>query len=163
MAKGSPSMIALLGLLAVAGYQNRDKLGAMINERAGDDPNRNPLGGFGQSGEQGGILDNLRQMAGGAGSGGLMGGLSELFQRFTGPQHHAKAQSWVSTGQNESLAPDELEQALDEDTIAELVQKTGLSRSELLTRLSQTLPDAIDQATPEGQFPPLSMNEPRSL
>lgn len=163
MAKGSPSMIALLGLLAVAGYQNRDKLGAMLNTRAGDDPNRNPFGAAGQAGSQGGILDNLRQMAGGAGSGGLMGGLSELFERFSSPQTQAKAQSWVSTGQNESIAPDELEQALDEDTIAELVEKTGLTRSELMSRLSQTLPDAVDQATPNGQFPPLDIQEPRSI
>lgn len=163
MAKGSPSMIALLGLLAVAGYQNRDKLGAMLNTPAGDDPNRNPFGAAGQADSQGGILENLRQMAGGAGSGGLMSGLSELFERFSTPQTQAKAHSWVSTGQNESIAPDELEQALDEDTIAELVEKTGLTRSELLSRLSQTLPDAVDQATPNGQFPPLDMQEPRAI
>ena len=30
MAKGMPSMVALLGLLAVAGYQNRDKLGGLL-------------------------------------------------------------------------------------------------------------------------------------
>ena len=29
----TPSMLALLGLLAVAGYQNRDKLGNLLIER----------------------------------------------------------------------------------------------------------------------------------
>jgi uncharacterized protein YidB (DUF937 family) len=176
MAKGSPSMIALLGLLAVAGYQNRDKLGAMLNSGAGSDPNRNPTGG-------GGLLDNLRDMAdnltggrsdggltgagtggglgGGLAAGGLMGGLSELMDRFANAGQQTKAQSWISAGRNESIGPDELEQTLEEETIAELVDKTGLSRSELLSRLSQTLPEAVDQATPDGQFPPLAMQEPR--
>lgn len=163
MAKASPSLVALLGLLAVAGYQNRDKLGELINARSGDDPNKDPFGASGQADSQGGLLEQFRQMAGGAGSGGLMGGISELFERFSGQQHQAKAQSWIGTGRNETIAPDELEQALDEETIAELVEKTGLSRSELLSRLSQTLPDAVDQATPSGQFPPLSAQEPRSV
>lgn len=169
MAKGSPSMIALLGLLAVAGYQNRDKLGAVLNAHPAteDDPNRTgpddtAPGANVHSADQGSLLDSFRQMAGGATGGGLMAGLAEMFDRFSSPGHQAKAQSWVSTGRNESLAPDELEQALDDETIAELVEKTGLSRSELLSRLSKTLPDAVDQATPDGRFPPLSIPEPRS-
>ena len=162
MAKGSPSMIALLGLLAVAGYQNRDKLGAMLNAQQGrrGDPGHPSAAGNDASGGQGSLMDGFRQMAG---EGGLMGGLSEMFERFSAPAHQAKAQSWVSTGRNESIAPDELAQALDDETIAELVEKTGLSRSELLARLSQTLPEAVDQATPDGQFPPLAMREPRIL
>ena len=31
MSRGLPSMTALLGLLAIAGYQNRDKLAEMLN------------------------------------------------------------------------------------------------------------------------------------
>lgn len=178
MAKGSPSMIALLGLLAVAGYQNRDRLGAMLNSDSGDDQNRNPTDG--RSGHEGGLLDKLRDAAdnltgghsdggltgtgaGVIGSGGLMAGLSELMERFTNAGQATKAQSWVSSGRNESIGTDELEQTLDDETIAELVEKTGLSRSELLVRLSQALPDAVDQATPDGQFPPLAMQEPRSI
>lgn len=158
MAKGSPSMIALLGLLAVAGYQNRDKLGTMLNAGPDNDQDRHRFGASGQADSQGGIMDSFRQMTGG---GGLMAGLSELFQRFSSPSQQAKAQSWVSTGPNEMIDTDELEQVLDEDTLAELTQKTGLTRGELLSRLSQTLPDAVDQATPGGQFPAISAAEPR--
>jgi uncharacterized protein YidB (DUF937 family) len=164
MAKGSPSIIALLGLLAVAGYQNRDRLGAMLNSGPGDDQNRNPTGG--RSGHEAGLLDKLRDVSdtltSGRSEGGLMAGLSELMDRFTNAGQQTKVQSWVSSGRNESIGIDELEQALDDETIAELVEKTGLSRSELLARLTQTLPDAVDQATPDGQFPPITMQEPRS-
>ncbi|MEJ7670871.1 MAG: hypothetical protein WKH97_19560 [Casimicrobiaceae bacterium] len=33
MSRGMPSMIALLGLLAVAGYQNRDKIAEVLGGR----------------------------------------------------------------------------------------------------------------------------------
>jgi uncharacterized protein YidB (DUF937 family) len=178
MAKGSPSMIALLGLLAVAGYQNRDRLGTLLNSGPGDGQDRSPTDG--RSGHEGGLFEKLRDVtdnltggrsegglteasAGGLAPGGLMAGLSELMERFTNAGQETKAQSWVSSGPNESIGTDELEQTLDDETIAELVEKTGLSRSELLARLSQALPDAVDQATPDGQFPPLAMLEPRSI
>ncbi|HLQ19400.1 MAG TPA: YidB family protein [Tabrizicola sp.] len=155
MAKGSPSLIALLGLLAVAGYQNRDRLGEIMNSRStgGADPNQSGMG-------EGGLFESFRNMLGG---GSTLGGLSELFERFGAPHQRAKVDSWVQTGPNAPLAPRELEEALDEDTIAELVAKTGLSRDELLARLSTSLPEAIDQATPDGQFPPISMQEPRMM
>lgn len=159
MAKGSPSLVALLGLLAVAGYQNRDKLRDLMQDRLPADSNGDPR----EMSSQGGIMDNLRSLAGGAGAGGMMGGLGELFDRFAKPHQQAKVQSWVQDGPNAALSPTELEEALDEDTIAELAAKTGLSRDELLQRLSTTLPDAVDQVTPDGQFPPISMTEPRSI
>lgn len=179
MAKGSPSLVALLGLLAVAGYQNRDKLAEMLNSRPGADPDRQPQGTFGESSfgqsssgqgsfgqgsfGQGGLIDGVRDLVGGAGGGSLMGGLSELFERFANPVQKAKVDTWVQRGPNAPLAPGDLEEVLDEDTIAELVAKTGLSRDELLSRLSTSLPDAVDQVTPDGHFPPISMSEPRSV
>jgi len=159
VAKGSPSLVALLGLLAIAGYQNRDKLRELMQDRQSADPFGDPR----ETASQGGLLDNLRSLAGGAGEGGLMGGLGELFDRFAKPHQQAKMQSWVQQGPNATLTPMELEEALDEDTIAELTAKTGLSRDELLQRLSSTLPDAVDQVTPDGKFPPVSMSEPRSI
>ena len=158
MAKGSPSLIALLGLLAVAGYQNRDRLAEALNTRTDGDPARDP-----QPETQGGLLDGVRDLVGGAGSGSLMGGLSELLGRFANPVQQAKVDTWVQRGPNAPLAADELADVLDEDTIAELVAKTGLNRQELLSRLSTVLPEAVDQATPDGHFPPVSMAEPRSV
>jgi len=163
MAKGSPSLIALLGLLAVAGYQNRDRLGSMLTNASPLDPMRQPQVGLGQGGAQGGLMDSLHSMFGQSGGGNLMGGLSELFDRFANPVQKAKVDSWVQRGPNAPLSASELEEALDEETLAELGAKTGLSREELLSRLSTTLPDAVDQVTPDGQFPPVSMQEPRTM
>jgi uncharacterized protein YidB (DUF937 family) len=37
--------------------------------------------------------------------------------------------------------------------LATLSQQTGLSREEILARLSRELPDAVDKYTPEGRLP----------
>jgi uncharacterized protein YidB (DUF937 family) len=147
-----PSMVALLGLLAVAGYQNRDKLGGLLGSlgnQAGNagDSNRQP-GGIGE------ILGGLGDMLGGASSGSVLsGGLGDLVDRFRQTGRGDKADSWINEGVNASVEAADLEEALGDDTIVELTEKTGLSRAELLKRLSETLPDAVNQMTPEGRLP----------
>lgn len=147
-----PSMVALLGLLAVAGYQNRDKLGELLSglgNKSGNpaDPNR-------QSGGLSDILNGLSGMLGGAASGSVLsGGLGDLVDRFRQTGRGDKADSWINTGDNAPVEASDLEEALGEDTIVELTQKTGLSREELLKRLSETLPDAVNQMTPDGRLP----------
>ena len=79
MSRGLPSMTALLGMLALAGYQNRDKIGEFLNGL-----NSQPAQGSQQSG-LGGVLGSLGGVLGGGGAGGLLsGGLSELLNRFNG-------------------------------------------------------------------------------
>jgi uncharacterized protein YidB (DUF937 family) len=63
------------------------------------------------------------------------------------------AQSWVGKGPNHDIAPPDLEQAIGPDMLATLSHQTGLSREELLSRLSKNLPQAVDQYTPEGRLP----------
>jgi uncharacterized protein YidB (DUF937 family) len=101
------------------------------------------LGGVFGSGGLGGMLSGL----GGAGAlGGLLG---QLKQRGLGDQ----VDSWVSTGVNRPVEPHQLEQALGEPAIAELQQQTGLPREQLVNELAQHLPEAISEATPNGQAP----------
>jgi len=151
-------MIALLGLMAVAGYQNRDKISGMLQGAGGQSGGGQSAGGMGSGG---GMIDDLKRMftgggtgmAGGLAGGSLAGGLNELIGRFSNPVHQAKARTWVDTGPNGSIEAQDLESVLDEDTLADLSQQTGLSREELLTRLSQAMPDAVDRFTPHGRIP----------
>jgi uncharacterized protein YidB (DUF937 family) len=147
-------MTALLGLLAVAGFQNRDKIAEMLG---GLGQGGGQAGGAGQSGNQGGLgglLSGLGGAVGGAGAGGLLsGGLGELVDRFKQAGHGETAESWVNTGPNKEIAPPQLEQAIGPDVLATLSQQTGLSRDELLARLSRELPQAVDRYTPDGRVP----------
>jgi uncharacterized protein YidB (DUF937 family) len=86
--------------------------------------------------------------------GGFLGsGLSEIRDRFAQAGHRDTVESWVGTGPNREIAPNELEQAIGPDVLQTLTQQTGLSREELLSRLSRELPNAVDQYTPEGRIP----------
>jgi uncharacterized protein YidB (DUF937 family) len=151
MSRGMPSMTALLGLLAIAGYQNRDKLAEMLNSvRAG---NAGP-GGAAQQPGLGGLLGNLGGMLGGAGVGGLLnGGIGELLEKFKQNGQGDTAQSWVNDGPNKDVSPPQLKQAIGAETLAELERQTGLSQQEILARLSRELPAAVDKYTPGGRLP----------
>jgi len=152
MSRGMPSLVALLGLLAVAGYQNRDKLTEMLGgmkQGPGSAPGQsNPQGGLG------GVLGKLGGVLGGASAGSVLsGGLSDLIERFRQNGHGQAADSWVKRGPNQELGPDQLEQAIGPDVLSTLSQQTGLSQEELLSRLSRELPTAVDKLTPEGRLP----------
>jgi uncharacterized protein YidB (DUF937 family) len=98
----------------------------------------------------GGLLGGL----GGANPGGFLGdGLRELVDRFTQNGQGEKAESWVGRGENKPIAPNELGEAIGPDVLEALSERTGLSREELLARLSRELPRAVDQYTPEGRLP----------
>jgi uncharacterized protein YidB (DUF937 family) len=151
MSSGMPSMTALLGMLALAGYQNRDKISDMLKGATAS--TAQPDAG-GQQPPLGGLLGNLSGMLGGAGAGGLLtGGLGELLEKFKQNGHGDIAQSWVNNGPNTEISPPELKQAIGPDVLAALEQQTGLSQQELLARLSRELPGAVDKYTPDGQLP----------
>lgn len=142
-------MVALLGLLAVAGYQNRDKIAEVLGGGK-----QAPGSAAGPNNQQGGVLGKLGGMLGGAGVGSVLsGGLGQLVERFRQSGHGQVADSWVNTGPNQELAPDQLEQAIGPDVLNTLSQQTGLSREELLTRLTRELPAAVDKFTPAGRLP----------
>jgi len=165
MSNGFPSMTALLGLLAVAGYQNRDKIAEFLGAggqspasggAAGGQPQQQ---GAQQGGRQGGGLAGVLQQLGGSLQGTtpggiLSGGLGELIDRFKQNGHAETADSWVGRGPNRPIAPSDLERAIGPDVLETLSRQTGLSRQELLARLSRELPDAVDKYTPDGRLPP---------
>ena len=152
MSRGTPSMVALLGLLAVAGYQNRDKLAEMLggrNQESGSAP-----GPLEEQGAPGGLLGNLGGLLGGASPGSVLsGGLRDLVEHFKQSGRAEAADSWVKTGPNQPIGADQLEQTIGPEVLGTLSERTGLSREELLARLTRDLPDAIDKFTPQGRLP----------
>ena len=146
-------MTALLGLLAVAGYQNRDKIAEWLGG-VGQQSGTGPSPARSQSGGLPGVLEQLRaNLAGGTPGGILSGGLSELIDRFKQNGHGETAESWVRTGPNLPVTPVQLQQAIGPDVLDTLSRQTGLSQQELLARLSRELPDAVDKYTPQGRLP----------
>jgi uncharacterized protein YidB (DUF937 family) len=151
VSRGYPSMTALLALLAIAGYQNRDKIAEWLNNAQGklDTPSR----GSGAS-AGGGPPGNLGGALAGRSIGDLLSnGLRDLVDSFKQAGHGEAADSWIGPGPNKQIGPSDLERAIGPDVLATLSQQTGLSREEILSRLSKNLPDAVDKYTPQGRIP----------
>jgi uncharacterized protein YidB (DUF937 family) len=92
-------------------------------------------------------------LTGGAAGGILSGGLSELMRRFQQNGQGDVAKSWVATGPNQAIAPDDLAQAAGVDTLDELVKHSGLPREQVLAELARSLPGTVDELTPDGRIP----------
>jgi uncharacterized protein YidB (DUF937 family) len=144
MGRGLPSMTALLALLAIAGYQNRDKISEMLRRS-----------GRSGSGNQSGLEGLLGQLGlGGASAGGILsGGLGELIERFKQSGQGETAESWVAMGPNRPCTAEQLESAIGPEVLETLSKRLGLSRDEVVTRLCGELPDAVDKYTPQGRLP----------
>ncbi|MGN6583643.1 MAG: YidB family protein [Rhizobiaceae bacterium] len=143
----SKAALAMLGVVALRAFVNHQQQASSAPQGAGG-------AAGGSSGGLGGLLGGLGGMLGGAATGGsLAGGLGELIDGLKQTGHGDKAESWVGTGANKPIQPNDLESAIGPDTLAKLEQQTGLSKDELLQRLSQNLPAAVDQMTPHGRVP----------
>ena len=112
------------------------------------------LGGLlgGGSSPLGSILGGLLGGGGGAGAGGL-GGLGGLLQRMQQAGLGQVAQSWVGNGENQPIAPGDLEKVFRPGELDHAAQQSGMGKGDILSQLSQMLPHAVDKATPGGQMP----------
>jgi uncharacterized protein YidB (DUF937 family) len=84
--------------------------------------------------------------------GDLQGLVTQLQQGGLGTQ----VQSWLGSGQNLPIAPDQLRTALGNDQIKQLAQHFGVDPAAALKLLAEHLPAAVDQASPSGTVQPSS-------
>src|SRR3954452_21451077 len=174
----SPMMMALLGMLAYKAIKGGG-LGNILGGGASSTapaPGQLPGGTRADtSGGLGGILGGLGGMLGGATAGqnvpgglgsilgGLLGGgaagsvlsggLRNLIGDMEEKGHGDVAQSWVGRGENQSIGPNELGNALGAEDIDAVSQQTGMPREQILSELSQHLPEFVNQLTPDGRLP----------
>jgi len=81
--------------------------------------------------------------------GGVQGIIAQLEQQGLGNT----VRSWVGTGANQPITPDQVHQAFGPDLVKQLAARVGMSPEDLAARLSQVLPQAIDKLTPGGVAP----------
>lgn len=137
----SPITLALAGLVAYRTLKGKGRLADMLGTNGAAAASGSGAGA--SPGGLGGLLS----------AGGLSGGLKDLLDRFRQSGHEQTAQSWVSTGSNQPIAPHDLEHVLGEERLQWLMEQTGLPKDQLLNGLSGALPDAIDKLTPNGRVP----------
>ena len=117
-----------------------------------------------------GLMDQLGQAVGGAMSGqagqnpllqaltslfgqnSSVGGLAGIVQAFQKNGLGDIVNSWVGTGKNLPVTPDQIKQGLGSDFLSQLASKAGVSPDAASTQLSSLLPDVIDKVTPNGKI-----------
>lgn len=81
------------------------------------------------------------------------GGLDGLVRRFHEAGLDEVIASWVSTGPNRPITPEDLAKILDPEQLAELSRRAGVALSRLPDALSTLLPTLVDRLTPDGELP----------
>lgn len=157
----SPLTMAVLGLLAykaIKSFTGNQPSAETVGTPRGTQPAARS-GGPTNAGMPGGGLGDLLSsglgglLASGAAGGVLSGGLNELLKQFQQSGQGDVAKSWVGTGPNKSISPNDLAKTLGADQIDTLMAQTGMSRDELIAGLSQVLPEVVDKLTPQGRVP----------
>ena len=82
--------------------------------------------------------------------GGIQGIAAQMEKQGLG----ATVQSWIGTGANQPISPDQVHQVFGSGVLAQMAAKAGMNPQDLAQKLSQVLPTAIDKLTPEGRVPP---------
>ncbi len=115
---------------------------------------RDTLGGGSTEGKGNTETELLKGVLGMLGQGqGGSGGLANLVKGFQAHGLGEIISSWISTGENLPISPQQIQQGLGQEQLQQLASKVGLSPEAARTILAQVLPGFIDKLTPNGQIP----------
>ena len=84
---------------------------------------------------------------------GQSGGISGLVQQFASKGLGNIVSSWVSTGQNLPISPEQVGNVLGQDQVQAVAAQAGVSPEEAKSGLAQILPQLVDRLTPNGEVP----------
>ena len=81
--------------------------------------------------------------------GGVQGLVSQFEQQGMGPT----IQSWIGTGPNQAISAEQLQKVIGSDALTQLAAKFGINPQDMLQKVAQALPAAVDKLTPDGVIP----------
>jgi uncharacterized protein YidB (DUF937 family) len=100
-------------------------------------------------GQSAGLLEGLMDMLGDERSGGLQGFTNQLQGSGLGDL----VSSWIGTGQNRAISPDQIVSALGRSRVDSLSQRAGIPAALGAGAIAAIIPALIDKLTPDGQVP----------
>jgi uncharacterized protein YidB (DUF937 family) len=104
---------------------------------------------FGGGGAQNNVLKAVMSVLGNQQEGGLTGLVNKLKESGLGDI----VNSWISTGKNLPITPEQIQQGLGSDMVTKLAARAGVSTDDIASHLAQLLPQVVDKLTPEGKIP----------
>ena len=84
---------------------------------------------------------------------GEVGGLAGLTQKFQDAGMGQVLSSWVSTGVNQAITPDNIQSVLGSDAVSGIASRLGVDPNQAAEMLAQHLPGIVDNLTPNGDAP----------
>ena len=109
--------------------------------------------GAGQGSGGGGNAALLNAVIGMLGNDAKGGGLAAILGKAQQGGLGDVVSSWIGTGQNLPIAPDQLSNILGSDMVANIAKQLGVSNGDAASQLSQLFPEVVDKLTPRGQIP----------
>lgn len=79
------------------------------------------------------------------------GGLQGLVSQFQAQGMGDKIKSWISTGENQPMSPEDVRQGLGDDFVNDASAKLGVPPEQVSAATAEALPRMVDQATPKGE------------
>ncbi|HSW17310.1 MAG TPA: YidB family protein [Ramlibacter sp.] len=86
------------------------------------------------------------------------GGIGAVLQKFNDKGYGNQASSWVSTGSNQLVAPDAINEVVGQDELARMSQQLGVGEQEVSDGFAQILPEMVDKLSPQGEVLPDAQN-----
>jgi uncharacterized protein YidB (DUF937 family) len=62
-------------------------------------------------------------------------------------------QSWIGTGANQSIAPQQVQTLIGQDRLTQIAARAGIPATVAGAALSRILPVLVDKLTPQGRLP----------
>lgn len=81
------------------------------------------------------------------------GGVTGLVQKFHDNGLGHVVESWIGTGSNQTISPDQVHQIFGSGQVQALAQQLGIDPAHAAAGLAQILPGLVDKLTPNGQVP----------
>ena len=88
------------------------------------------------------------------------GGLSGLAQKFQNGGANDLFASWVGTGENSLINPDQIEKILGSGPIHDLAIKLGIDTQQASDYIAAKLPELVDRLTPDAKIEPDAAAKP---
>lgn len=114
-----------------------DQVGQAVGGMLGGSSNQNPL---------------TQALTGLLAQNSSVGGLAGLVQTLQKNGLGDIVNSWVGTGNNLPVTPQQIQQGLGGDLLKQLATKAGISTEAAGAQLASLLPDLIDKLTPTGKI-----------
>lgn len=126
-----------------------DVLGGMLGRGRDQDPastgRNSPLGGSG-----GALIAMLLPLA-------MQwvqrnGGIGAVLSRMQQKGYSRQAASWMSTGPNDPLDPQAVDDVVGTEELSRLSQQLGMPREEVASGFAEIFPEMVNQLSPEGEL-----------